>query len=48
MTSKNNGGDDAIASNDASPSLKAVLKLLPKLTPNEREVVRKELDILAM
>jgi DNA-binding CsgD family transcriptional regulator len=43
-----NGSNGARASNDASPALKAVLKNLPKLTANEREVVRMQLDILAL
>jgi hypothetical protein len=43
-----NEGNVGAASNDASPPLKAILRNLPRLTAAERDVVRKELDILSM
>jgi hypothetical protein len=41
-----NGCNADAASNDASVALKAVLKNLPKLTANERYIVRMELELL--
>jgi hypothetical protein len=40
-------GQATAPSNDASPPLEAILRNLPKLTADERELVRKELDILS-
>jgi DeoR/GlpR family transcriptional regulator of sugar metabolism len=43
---KLNGRNSGAASNDASPALQAFLKNLPKLTADERYVVRQQLDLL--